>query len=63
MFIDLANKPNAELDLQIANDESDMRYPILKKEEPREFIHPDKDKLLRIVRAYNNSDPQVTLEN
>ena len=40
-----------------------MRYPILKKLEPLELIHPDKDKLLRIVRAYNNSDPMVTLEN
>ena len=63
MFTDMANKPNAELDLQIENDESDMRYPILKKLEPLELIQPDKDKLLKIVRAYNNSDPMVTLEN
>lgn len=69
----MANKPNEELDLQLANDESEMRYPILKKQaveqtaetpfSPPEFIHPDKDKLVKIVRAYNNSDPQVTLEN
>ena len=63
MFNDMANKPNAELDLQIENDESDMRYPIMKTEEPRELIHPDKDKLLKVVRAYGNSDPMVTLEN
>ena len=35
----------------------------MKTEEPRELIHPDKDKLLKVVRAYGNSDPMVTLEN
>ena len=35
----------------------------MKTQLPQELIHPDKDKLLKIVRAYNNSDPMVTLEN
>ena len=27
------------------------------------MIQPDKDKLLKVVKAYNNSDPEVSLEN
>ena len=46
-----------------------MRYPILKRQaqlaseesgeeaKPAEFIQPDSEKLVKIVRAYNNSDP------
>ena len=40
-----------------------MRYPVMKTEEPLQMIQPDKDKLVKVVKAYNNSDPAATLEN
>ena len=63
MFKEMAKKPNATLDEELKNDESDMRYPVMETAEPLSLIQPEKDKMVAVIRAYNNSDPGVTLKN
>ena len=40
MFLEMANKKNEQLDEELANDESDERYPVMKTREPLELIQP-----------------------
>ena len=38
MFAEMAKKPNATLDEELKNDESDMRYPVMETAEPLTLI-------------------------
>lgn len=39
-----------------------MRYPVMKNLEPLELLQPDQNRIVRIVRAYGNTDPPVTFD-
>ena len=62
MFDDMANKRNQLLADDIAGDECDMRYPVMKRSDPLELIQPDQTKMERIIRAYGNTDPHVNFD-
>ena len=59
IFEELATKVNVDLDEDIRHDECHKRYEVLKDHLTGEMVKPDPQKLVKILRAYVNSDPQV----